>query len=116
MLSDATIETINIEASAVRLTDTILGSNEQDLTETLKEIASEIGVSHIAYLRFSPDKSSDTSLLTATVTYSRDWTQRYFVKQYVHTDPVVTHGRQRRSSVRLGDFGGRQSRGPCVLR
>ncbi len=30
--------------------------------------------------------------MTATVTYSREWTQRYFVKQYVHTDPVVTHG------------------------
>jgi len=93
MLSDAIIETINIEASAVRLTDTILGYNEQDLSETLKEIASEIGVSHIAYLRFSPDKSSDTSLLTATVTYSRDWTQRYFVRQYVQLDPVVTYGR-----------------------
>jgi len=93
MLSDALMETINIEPSAVRLTDTILGYNEQDLSDTLRAIAPEIGVGHIAYLRFTPDKSSDTSLLTAIVTYSREWTQRYFVKQYVHVDPVVTFGR-----------------------
>ena len=92
MLSDAIFETIKIETSAVRLTDMSLGYNEQDLSDTLKAIALEIGMRHITYLRFTRDKSSDTSLLTATVTYSREWTQRYFVKQYVHTDPVVTHG------------------------
>jgi DNA-binding CsgD family transcriptional regulator len=79
--------------SAVRLTDTILGYNEQELSETLKEVASEIGVNDIAYLRFSPNKSSDTSLLTAVVTYSREWQLRYFSRQYVKIDPVVTHGR-----------------------
>ncbi len=72
MLSDAIMETINIEGSAVRLTDTILGYNEQDLSDILRAIASEIGVSHISYVRFSPDKSSDTSLLTAIVTYSSE--------------------------------------------
>src|SRR4029077_12899348 len=51
------------------------------------------GVSHIAYLRFAPEKSADTSLLTAIVTYSREWVTRYFVRQYVAIDPVVTHGR-----------------------
>ncbi len=91
-----------------------LGYNEQDLSDTLKAIALENGMRHIAYLRFTRDKTSDTSLLT--VTYSWEWTQRYFVKQYVHTDPVVTHGRQRRSSVRLGDFGQQGSGGACVLR
>jgi DNA-binding CsgD family transcriptional regulator len=89
----AILEAINIDTSAVRLTDTILGYNEQDLSDTLKDIAVEIGVSHIAYLRFSPDKSSDTSLLTAIVTYSREWQQRYFIRQYVKTDPVVSYGR-----------------------
>ena len=89
----AVMGAFNIGGSAVRLTDTILGYNEQDLSETLREIASEIGVSHIAYLRFSPDKSSDTSLLSAIVTYSKEWQLTYFVKQYVKIDPVVTYGR-----------------------
>ena len=55
--------TITIESAAIRLTDTILGYNEQDLEETLKAIAADIGVAHIAYMRFAPDKSSDASLL-----------------------------------------------------
>ena len=55
---------VTIELAAIRLTDTILGYNEQDLEETLKAIALDIGVSHIAYMRFAPDKSSDASLLT----------------------------------------------------
>ena len=55
---------VTIESAAIRLTDTILGYNEQDLEETLKAIALDIGVSHIAYMRFAPDKSSDASLLT----------------------------------------------------
>ena len=93
MLQSAAVEAFDIDGSAVRLTDTILGYVEQDLSETLKEIASEIGVNHIAYLRFLPDKSSDTSLLTAVVTYSREWQVRYFIKQYVKVDPVVAHGR-----------------------
>ena len=54
---------ITIESAAIRLTDTILGYNEQDLEQTLKAIAADIGVSHIAYMSFAPDKSSDASLL-----------------------------------------------------
>ena len=61
---------------------------------TLKAIAEEIGVLHIAYLRFSSDKSSDTSLLTGLFTYSREWQARYFLKQYVTVDPVISRGRQ----------------------
>ena len=80
-------------ASAARLTDTILGYKEQDLSETLKEIAAEIGVSHISCIRLSADKSSETSLLAAIVTYSREWQLRYFVKQYVKIDPIVAYGR-----------------------
>jgi hypothetical protein len=74
---------VTIESAAIRLTDTILGYNEQDLEETLKAIALDIGVNHIAYMRFAPDKSSDASLLTGTVTYSFQWQTRYFLKQYV---------------------------------
>ena len=83
---------ITIESAAIRLTDTILGYNEQDLEETLKAIAADIGVNHIAYMRFAPDKSSDASLLTGTVTYSFQWQTRYFLKQYVLIDPVITNG------------------------
>ena len=83
---------VTIELAAIRLTDTILGYNEQDLEETLKAIAVDIGVSHIAYMRFAPDKSSDASLLTGTVTYSFQWQTRYFLKQYVLIDPVISHG------------------------
>src|SRR5262249_7109270 len=82
-----------IDSAAMKLTDTILGYNEQDLADTLKAIATQIGVSHIAYLRLSPDKSVDTNLLTAVVTYSRSWQARYFLKQYVVNDPVISHGR-----------------------
>ena len=84
--------TITIELAAIRLTDTILGYNEQDLEETLKAIAADVGVGHIAYVRFAPDKSSDASLLTGTVTYSFQWQTRYFLKQYVLIDPTISYG------------------------
>jgi hypothetical protein len=50
---------IGIESAASRLTETILGNDDRDLAETLRTIASEIGLAHIAYLRWSPDKSPD---------------------------------------------------------
>ena len=74
---------VTIESAGIRLTDTILGYNEQDLEETLKAIAVDIGVSHIAYMRFAPDKSSDASLLTGTVTYSFQWQTRYLDRKSV---------------------------------
>jgi len=77
-----------------RLTEAIFEDpGAVELVETLKEIAVEIGVRHIAQLRFASDKSPDTSLLTAVVTYSREWQARYFIKQYILIDPVVTFGR-----------------------
>jgi DNA-binding CsgD family transcriptional regulator len=88
----APMPSITIESAAIRLTDTILGYNDQDLGEILKAIAADIGVSHIAYMRFAPDKSSDASLLTGTVTYSFQWQTRYFLKQYVLIDPVIING------------------------
>ena len=84
--------TFTIDSAAVKLTDTILGYSEQDLEETLKTIAAEMGVCHIAYLRLSPDKSADASLLAAIVTYSVRWQHRYFEKQYVLIDPVMAKG------------------------
>lgn len=88
----ALVDAIAIDAAASKLTDTILGYNEQDLEETLRSIAAEIGIAHIAYMRFSPEKSSDTSLLTANVTYPVAWQNRYFEKQYVLIDPVIIRG------------------------
>jgi DNA-binding CsgD family transcriptional regulator len=84
---------ISAEAATSRLIETILGNDDRDLAETLRTIASEIGVSHIAYLRLSPDKSPDICLLVAVVTYSRLWQHRYFVKKYMTTDPVIFYGR-----------------------
>ncbi|MGA8448507.1 MAG: autoinducer binding domain-containing protein, partial [Roseiarcus sp.] len=84
----------SFESATSRLTDTILGAVEQDLAETLKAIAAEIGLCHIAYLRLSPDKSADICLLVAVVTYSRLWQHRYFVKKYMANDPVISYGRQ----------------------
>lgn len=89
----AIMEGFNTDASAVRLTETILGYSSHDLSDTLKIIAPEIGVSHIAYVRFASDKSSDTSLLTGIFTYSREWQARYFLKQYVAVDPVIAYAR-----------------------
>ena len=57
----------SFESATSRLTDTILGAVEQDLAETLKAIAAEIGLCHIAYLRLSPDKSTDICLLAAPI-------------------------------------------------
>ena len=84
---------VTIESATARLTETILGNDDRDLAETLKAIALEIGVNHVAYLRLSPDKSPDICLLVAAVTYSRLWQHRYFVKKYMTNDPVITYGR-----------------------
>lgn len=83
-----------IYSAVKRLSEAIfdnLGASE--LVDILKEIAADIGVSHIAQLRLAKDKSPDTSVLTAVVTYSREWQARYFLKQYISIDPVVAFGR-----------------------
>ena len=71
MLSlNKTLDTaISIESATARLTETILGNDDHDLAETLRTIASDIGLSHISYVRLSPDKSPDMCLLVAIVTY-----------------------------------------------
>jgi hypothetical protein len=40
---------MTIDAAAIRLTDAILGEHGPDLEQTLKAIAANIGVLHIAY-------------------------------------------------------------------
>jgi DNA-binding CsgD family transcriptional regulator len=82
----------SIGSAATRLTDKILGNNSDDLPVILKAIASEIGLSHISYVRFASNRSWDVSLLTAIVTYSKIWQARYFIKRYGLTDPVIRRG------------------------
>ena len=89
----ATAEAATIDRSASRLTDTILGYDEHDLGETLRAIAWETGLRHVAYLRFATDEGCDASLPTSIATYSRAWQTRYFLNGYVHIDPVIAHGR-----------------------
>ena len=83
----------SIGAATARLTDTILVNHNDDLADTLSVIASEIGLTHIAYLRLSPNKSTDVLSLVSVVTYSRLWQQRYFLKKYLIHDPVISYGR-----------------------
>jgi DNA-binding CsgD family transcriptional regulator len=92
-MPEQAMDGVNIDRSATRLTDTILGYGEPDLGKTLKAIASEIAIKHIAHLRFAPDEFCQPSLATAIATYSRDWQTRYFLKDYVHVDPVIARGR-----------------------
>ncbi len=92
IVRDASASTEHIDSAALRLTDAILGYNEQDLVTILRLIATEIGVRHIAYLRLASNKSTDSSLFTAIVTYSPEWQSRYFLKQYINIDPVIAHG------------------------
>ncbi len=92
--SITTSRSARFDSAASRLTDTILGNFDQDLAETLRAIAYELDLSHIAYLRLSPDKSADICLLVAVVTYPRLWQHRYFVKKYITNDPVISYGRK----------------------
>lgn len=92
---DNDMERISIGAASIKLTDKILGYNSDDLADILKAIASEIGVSHIAHLRFASNRSEDVSvLMTSVCTYSKEWQWRYFQKQYSVIDPVIRHGVQ----------------------
>jgi DNA-binding CsgD family transcriptional regulator len=86
------MQIISIGSAAAKLTDKILGYNTDDLADILKAIASEIGLSHIAHLRFASNRSVDVTLLTAASTYSKEWQARYFLKQYIAIDPVIRRG------------------------
>lgn len=90
MIND--LEITSIGSAATRLTDKILGYNADDLADILRVIASEIGLSHISYYRFATNRSSEISLFTAVVTYSKEWQTRYFLRQYLTIDPVIKRG------------------------
>jgi DNA-binding CsgD family transcriptional regulator len=82
----------SVRSAVARLTDKILGNNSDDLVDILKAIASEVGLSHISYVRFATNRKLDISLLTAIATYSKMWQIRYFLKRYGAIDPVIERG------------------------
>jgi len=91
--AEYTFNGVGMGSAATKLTDRILGYNTDDLADIMKEIASEYGLSHIAYLCLAANKSTDSSLLTAVTTFSKEWQARYFLKQYIMIDPTIERGR-----------------------
>jgi hypothetical protein len=65
----------------------------------LQGLGGGTGAQHIAYLRLAPNKSLDSSLLTAITTYPKERQTRYFAKQYFLIDPTLRH-----SSTLLANF------------
>ena len=76
------MQRMTIDLAAIRLTETIIGEEASDLEETLKALAANIGVLHIAYAPLCLQKSEDANLLSAVCTYPVAWQTRYFKKQY----------------------------------
>jgi hypothetical protein len=91
---------MTIDSAAIRLTDTILGDDGPDLEQTLKAIAANIGVLHIAYAPLCSQKSEDANLLSAICTYPVAWQARYFKKQYARIDPRIRFSLSRSRSNR----------------
>jgi DNA-binding CsgD family transcriptional regulator len=86
------MESFSVGPAAMKLTYKILGHETDDLLGILEQLAPELGVSHIAYVRMGLNKSLDSSLLSSAVTYPKEWQRRYFVKQYYLIDPVLQYG------------------------
>jgi DNA-binding CsgD family transcriptional regulator len=85
---------ISIRTATARLTNTILGSDDQNHAETLRTIASEIGLCNIAYTRVSSDKHGDAFSVFSIVTYSRSWQRQYSLRKYLACDPTISYGRK----------------------
>jgi LuxR family quorum-sensing system transcriptional regulator CciR len=81
-----------VSFASARLTEKILGHNCDDLVDILKELASELGLSHIAVVCFSMNRSWDVSLMTSIATYPKEWRVRYFLRKYAEIDPVLKWG------------------------
>ena len=91
--SEDIVKATGIGSAATKLTDKILGYKADELADIMKDIAAEYGLSHIAYLSLAANKSTDSSLLTAVNTFSKEWQARYFLKQYIMIDPTIARGR-----------------------
>ena len=86
------MEIVDVNSAAIKLTDIILGKNKKSWTDVLKDIASEIGMLHISFVRFASNRSWDVSILTSISTHTKIWQTRYFLKRYALVDPIVRHG------------------------
>ncbi len=86
------METVRAESAATSLTDIILGKNKKSMTDVLKDIAAEIDMLHISFVRFASNRSWDVSILTSISTHTKIWQTRYFLKRYALVDPIVRHG------------------------
>jgi DNA-binding CsgD family transcriptional regulator len=93
------MERFCVGPAAMNLIHKVIGHETYDLRAILTDLAAELGLSHIAYVRLASNKSLDSSLLTAITTYSKEWQRRYFVKQYFLIDPILRH-----ASASLSDF------------
>lgn len=60
-------------------------------SEALREIISEYGLSHAAYLGVNIPTLTENKLFYVT-TYSDAWCEHYVKSDYVNIDPVVKHG------------------------
>ena len=89
---EAEMQSMTIDSAAIGPTDTILGEGGPDLEQTLKAIAANIGVLHIAYAPLGSQKSEGANLVRAICTYPVAWQARYFKKQYARIDPVIARG------------------------
>jgi hypothetical protein len=85
---------LKIRTATTRLTDTIIGNEGHDPVETLRTIASEIGLTNIAYMRVLPDKNGHACSVVSIVTYSRSWHEQYSLKKYLDYDPIISYGRK----------------------
>lgn len=106
------MESVSVGSAAMKLTYKILGHEAGDLLDILKELAPELGVSHIAYVRMGSNKSLDSSLLASTVTYPKEWQRRYFLKQYFLMDPVLQYGIS--TSLRHFDWADAEGGSPVI--
>jgi DNA-binding CsgD family transcriptional regulator len=86
------MEISSANSSTNKLTDIILGKNTKSMVDALKDIASEIGVLNISFVRFASNRSWDVSILTSISTHSKIWQARYFLKRYALIDPIIRRG------------------------
>src|SRR5271157_1600321 len=83
----------NLDFAVQKLANLIHEQGRGNVPESIRLIANEVGLKHVACLKFSCKMSEDVTLLSAMVTYSKDWQTRYFLKRYHLVDPIVAYGR-----------------------
>ena len=90
------MQRMTIDSAAIRLTETILGEEGPDLEQTLKALAANIGVQHIAYAPLCSQKSEDANLFGAICTYPVEWQARAISKNNTPESIRSSLGEERR--------------------